>query len=267
MSNLKLTLALFFVWQFSQAQTDNAYFHHLTVENGLSEATNYYFLKDSRGFVWISSVSGLNRFDGRQVRVYQSEPADSNALYGQNIQSPFYEDTNGDIWFSTNDAINRYVRKQDIFKHYCLKDTSTNKNVAGYYLAHLDNSDQLWVLAGESAVYVFDTKTERFIKKHTVRPDSKQLKVQTNAQNKVIRAFTYTWTTFKEGLQLSEYLEDGMINQENLFDTQSKYPLSIHDILVEKDSVWLCSERGIHQLNPVTKNIEFYLRKKQTTSR
>lgn len=258
MSNIKLTLIILCAWQLCQAQTDNTYFHHLTVENGLSEATNFYFYKDSRGFVWISSISGLNRFDGRQIRVYQSEPADTNTLYGQNIQSPFYEDMNGDIWFSTNDAVNRYVRKQDIFKHYYIQDTLTQKKVASYYVAHLDLSSQLWVLVGESAIYVFDTKTERFIKKNNVEEGTQRLNVQTDTKNKVIRAFTYTWASFKKGLQKTDYLDNGMITQENLFHTHSTNPLSIHDILVEKDSVWLCTNKGIHQLNLETKQIKDY---------
>ena len=121
-------------WHLCFAQDYNTFFHHLTVENGLSEATNNFVYKDSRGFVWISSISGLNRYDGRQVRVYQPEPADSMSLYGQNILSPFIEDANGDIWFSTYEGINRYVRKTDNFKHFTVLDSLTKKPMTGYML-------------------------------------------------------------------------------------------------------------------------------------
>jgi hypothetical protein len=78
-----------FVWQHSQAQGNDWHFHHLNVQNGLSEATNFYTYKDSRGFVWISSVSGLNRFDSRQVRVYQPDLADSTAIWTKHSKSFF----------------------------------------------------------------------------------------------------------------------------------------------------------------------------------
>ncbi len=240
---------LLFVGHFCQAQGNDWYFHHLNVQNGLSEATNYYVLKDSRGFVWLSSISGLNRFDGRQVRVYQPELADSNSLFGQNIQSPFFEDAESNIWFSTYEGINCYIRKTDNFKHFSLKD-SLNNLVLGYYVGHLDAEDNLWLLVDEQTVYLFNIRSHIFKRLHDVRKGMQRLVIQTSPNVK--RSYAYSWNTGRDGLQITNYLPNGQLTQQMLYDKASSSPLSINEILVESDTVlWFTTHRkGLLSFNP-----------------
>jgi ligand-binding sensor domain-containing protein len=258
MLRLKCMIITLLAWQCCLAQDNNAYFHHLTVENGLSEATNAYVFTDSHGFVWISSLSGLNRFDGRQVRVYQPESADSTSVFGQNIQSPFFEDSNNDIWFSTYEGVNRYVRKTDNFKHYTVIDSKTKQPLTGYFVAHFDAKGQLWLIVNEKFIYLFDTKTHQFTQKHTVNAYSQRLRVQCNDQKEVIRSFAYTWSASNVGMQMTEYLEDGKIKQEMLFDKTSPTPIGIIDLFFDKDEVWIASIQGIHKYNFTSKNLSLF---------
>ena len=71
--------------------------------------------QDRRGFVWISSGNGLNRFDGTTVTRYFPNPKDSCAIVGENIQSTFFEEDSSALWFTTTQAINRYDWKMDCF--------------------------------------------------------------------------------------------------------------------------------------------------------
>jgi ligand-binding sensor domain-containing protein/anti-sigma regulatory factor (Ser/Thr protein kinase) len=257
MWHLKCTIVVLLAWHSCLAQDYNTHFHHLNVEDGLSEATNSYVYKDSRGFVWISSLSGLNRYDGRQVRIYQPESADSTSLFGQNIQSPFFEDENSDIWFSTYEGINRYIRKKDCFQHFTIFDSISNLPLAGYFVSHLDNKGQLWLLI-EHYVYLFDTKTHHFIKKHTVNANYQRFHIQTNAQKQVIRSFANTWSTGNFGVQMTEYLSDGTIKQETLFDGKSSPPLSILDLFFEHENVWIGSQMGLHYYDFTSKKLTRY---------
>jgi signal transduction histidine kinase/ligand-binding sensor domain-containing protein len=258
MARWKMIAILFMAWQQCLAQDINTYFHHLSVENGLSEATNAFVHKDSRGFVWISSISGLNRFDGRQVRIYQPEPADTTSLFGQNIQSPFFEDRNGDLWFSTYEGINKYVRKTDRFEHFTVHDSRNGRPLTGYFLAFMDDKDQLWVLVNEQYVYQFDVKTHYFTKKHNVTPNSQRLHVQTDPQNQVIRSFVNTWSAGNFGMLMTEYFERDSIKQETLLGKSSNTPLSILDLFFENDIVWIASNLGLHQYNIKTKDLHDY---------
>ena len=90
--------------------------HQLTAESGLSsQEYNYYVYKDSEGLIWISSTYGLNRFDGIHFKHYLPT-SDSNSIYDANIHSHFFETQNGNLWFSTHNAINRYDRGMDHFE-------------------------------------------------------------------------------------------------------------------------------------------------------
>jgi hypothetical protein len=43
-----------------QAQELPLPLHHLNSERGLSQSTNSFIYRDTRGFVWVSSLDGLN---------------------------------------------------------------------------------------------------------------------------------------------------------------------------------------------------------------
>lgn len=74
-------------------------FQHYSSKDGLSELINFSvnIIQDRAGFLWIPSLNGLNRFDGREFRVYQYQRnkntgPSNNTIY--NIQ----EDSNGKLW-------------------------------------------------------------------------------------------------------------------------------------------------------------------------
>ncbi len=146
-------------------------FQHLNIENGLSETTNYAVFQDSRKLVWISSINGLNRFDGQKVIVYQPILGDSCSIMGNNIQSGFEEDRHGDIWFSTYEAVNRYNRKTGCFQHYFLSD-SANQPISGYYFIGLDSFDCAWLILQPNRLFKLDIAQNTFSQIGFVKPST-----------------------------------------------------------------------------------------------
>jgi len=53
---------------------------HIGIEQGLSQGFINHVVQDHRGFLWIATKDGLNRFDGRQFKVYRHQLADTNSL-------------------------------------------------------------------------------------------------------------------------------------------------------------------------------------------
>ena len=75
------------------AQYSNLAFHHLSVKNGLSQGVNNCIYKDSKGYIWISSFDGLNRYDGIGCLVYRNNPTNNTSIKGTlflNIQGLHY---------------------------------------------------------------------------------------------------------------------------------------------------------------------------------
>ena len=122
-------------------------FQKLTLGDGLTDDRNNGFIyQDSKGFTWISSIDGLNRFDGTHVKTYRFE----SGMLGKNIQSNFYEDKKSNIWFSTFEAINCYVRQEDSIRTYKVLDSLGTQISEGYKVFHLDTSkNRLWLKAGK----------------------------------------------------------------------------------------------------------------------
>ena len=96
---------------YSWGQSDSWPFYQGTTINTVETAGryNYFIDEDSYGFTWISSNEGAIRFDGLETTVYGPD----RGLLGKNIQSHFFEDRTGDLWFSTIKSLHRYERARD----------------------------------------------------------------------------------------------------------------------------------------------------------
>jgi ligand-binding sensor domain-containing protein/signal transduction histidine kinase len=149
---------------FSYAQNSDLNFKSLNSKNGLLGDVNAFMFKDSRGFMWFSSVQGLNRFDGTHVKTYNYDPSKTHSLRGNNIQSNFFEDKKGDIWFCTEDAINVYRRQQDNFEYFQVHDAKGYLLQNDYYIFDLDELGVLWLRVGaykNGNLYRFNTSDNK----------------------------------------------------------------------------------------------------------
>lgn len=137
-------------------------FHFLAQDQGLQDLNNAFVTKDSRGFIWISSFeNGLFRFDGRSFENYKTNPTDPTSIGTNHITSRCFEDEDGNLWFSSYDAINCYIRKQGNFRTYRISD-STGTELKNFYSAfHLDQEKNLWVRLGDrgGTLYLFNIET------------------------------------------------------------------------------------------------------------
>ena len=48
-------------------------FEHLTVQDGLSQNAALAIFQDSRGFLWIGTQDGLNRYDGYSFTIFKQD--------------------------------------------------------------------------------------------------------------------------------------------------------------------------------------------------
>jgi len=107
------------------AQINNIEFSHLTIEDGLSMNAVNCLLQDNKGFIWIGTPNGLNRFDGYQFKVFTPNPNDSNSISDRTINC-LAEDSQGNIWIGTSNGLNKYDWVND--KFYIYKNDPHNPN-------------------------------------------------------------------------------------------------------------------------------------------
>src|SRR5512147_1908256 len=70
-------------------------FDRLSLEQGLSQTSVNRILQDQRGYVWLATEDGLNRYDGTAIRVYRHDAASPSSL-PPGIVWDLDEDASGD---------------------------------------------------------------------------------------------------------------------------------------------------------------------------
>ncbi len=102
---------------FVSAHSQSIEYEKLKV-NGISFNKNVNTLfEDSIGFLWIGTKSGLYRFDGNELVLFQNDAFDSNSLPNDNINS-IIEDDFGNLWLGSETWLILYNRSENQFYKY-----------------------------------------------------------------------------------------------------------------------------------------------------
>ena len=114
-------------------------FERLSLEEGLSQAAVMDVLQDRRGYMWLATEDGLNRYDGAAFKVYRHDATDIATLPDSFIWD-MEEDGSGSVWIATRSGLGRWDRATDrIVRH----DTPGVKNIRTLrYQAH---GNVLWI--------------------------------------------------------------------------------------------------------------------------
>ena len=75
-------------------------FNRLGVQDGLSSNEITCILKDRKGFMWLGTTSGVNRFDGYEFKHYKYK--ESGLPFREEHVSELQETADGRIWITYN---------------------------------------------------------------------------------------------------------------------------------------------------------------------
>lgn len=122
-------------------------FKHLEVKDGLSNNQITSIFRDSRGFMWFGTASGLNRYDGYSIKVYRSRKEDLKSL-PENYIERIQEDANGYLWIQTGIGYAVYCPDTDTFDRN-VEDWLRKKGIEGYVARlYIDSQKTFWVYVG-----------------------------------------------------------------------------------------------------------------------
>ena len=94
-------------------------FRRYAVEQGLSQGTINAVVQGHRGFIWIGTYDGLNRFDGVDFRSFRHDPGDPRSLSDSWIIS-IREDARRRLWIGTAGGLNQFDRGTGTFRRYTI---------------------------------------------------------------------------------------------------------------------------------------------------
>lgn len=87
-----------------QALTQPLLMRSLSMDDGLSQGYITTLYQDSRGFIWMGTFFGLNRYDGYTIKTYTPNHLDRWSLHANKINC-LTEDRNGLLWVGTENGV------------------------------------------------------------------------------------------------------------------------------------------------------------------
>lgn len=240
-----LFLSFCLAGQFVNAK-NSLYFKHLTTEEGLSNSSVLSILQDSKGFMWLGTRDGLNRYDGKRVTVYKD--FFSKNPKGANVKiNCIVEDERGNLLIGTNNGLYHYDMRKDVF-------TLGIKN----YITTIfkDQKKRVWIGTTEGFYLLREFKENNLSLTYVVYsgPGSSAFtNVQTVVEDKAGQLVLGTG----DGLFLLKISDSGVINVK-----REKILEGINIITLCRDSVqniWAGSNKsGLFKINPGFAAIDNY---------
>jgi ligand-binding sensor domain-containing protein/signal transduction histidine kinase len=139
----------------------NTRFKRVEIEKGLSQASAQVIFQDSKGYIWIGTSDGANRYDGQQYKTYKYELDDSNSLTSNNVDD-IVQDDDGAIWFATSKGLNRLDSNTEKIKRYTSNSSDSKSLSDSNVWALLKSRDgKLWV-GTTAGLDLYDKNTDSF---------------------------------------------------------------------------------------------------------
>lgn len=103
---------------FSHPAFSSSYFsfRKYQVEDGLSHNTVWCAVQDKYGFIWFGTSDGLNRYDGKENKIYRNVQDDKYSLENNCVEALLEDGEN--IWVGTNSGLYVYNRAKDNFSYF-----------------------------------------------------------------------------------------------------------------------------------------------------
>ncbi len=241
------SLWLAFLW-LPVAGRDNAVkFERLGIEKGLSQNVVNTVLQDRRGFLWLGTQDGLNRYDGVSFFVYRPEQGNPQSLSSTNVTS-LVEGRDGQLYVGTSGGgLNVLDPARHTFtrlRHDPTRPDSLNADLVR--CLSLDSRGRLWV-GTDNGLNLYLEEERRFLRFDLNHGDGAPAKVTAIQE----RADQLLWVgTLNKGLLLFDPAIGGILS----FPSDAGNPLgpgSGQVLALAQDAdqtLWVGTGRGFARL-------------------
>lgn len=142
----------------SWASKPDLKFKRLDTRDGLSNSQVNCILKDSKGFVWIGTRYGLDRYDGTRFRVFQANIKDTTTLINDYVDK-LYEDIDGYIWVQQETRFCVYNPKTERFVRDLTPWTKKAHVEGNVEKVHIDQRKNFWIKAWDHDLFYYNPRT------------------------------------------------------------------------------------------------------------
>ena len=231
-------------------------FNHLTRENGLSNTNVISMLKDSQGYLWLGTANGLNKFDGSNCTIYNSN---SSGLKGDFVRY-IIEDLDQNLWLGTESGLAFFNRKTNQFSMIKMPEPFASKNINPICV---DDKGRIWCIINEiknAGLYIFDSKKNNC---SLVELDVSSI-FNPSQNNEHLPLTSLIISPYNEiGIKILTIENDKVVKRIMAFDGSNKLPKLIHICeYVTKESeeiIWITNSNfGLIKYNLRSKKFIYF---------
>jgi len=140
-----------------------AHFKTVSINDGLSQNSINGIIQDQKGFIWIATQDGLNRFDGYRFKIFKFDPNDTSTI-SDNYIVAMIQDSRGRLWLGTEEGLNEYDTERERFIRYFATDDNSpglsHNHVTALYEAP-SRPGEIWI-GTERGLDRLETEPPRF---------------------------------------------------------------------------------------------------------
>ncbi|MEO7524264.1 MAG: two-component regulator propeller domain-containing protein, partial [Ferruginibacter sp.] len=144
-------------------------FNYITVDDGLSHTDANDIAQDRKGYIWIATNFGLDRYDGYSIKKFYNTNVPLNNAF-KNRVFRIYPDDNGNLWLATEDGLQRFNPETEKYTDF----TANNEK----------NSPVFWKLfkPGKDLIYRFANYKVKLYSIKSDKLEEQQLDTPANVQ-------------------------------------------------------------------------------------
>lgn len=230
-----------------------------TFEQGLSKLPHQMegnIIRDSEGFLWFCYYGGIGRYDGFEVKYYNSN---DNTVSGPDARS-IAIDRDGDLWILTREnGLNKYSKKTDSFTHYTNNlnnQNSLSSNITNELSPQnllVDNKNRI-IIGTSAGIDIYDKKRNTFT--HWSQSELSSNSLKGNNITSIIqdRSGVFWIGTVDGGL--NRYNEDRDEWSTVFLDTEN---IKILSLLEDENNIWIGTEsHGLYKYNQKSHAVKNY---------
>ena len=229
-----LSFSFFSLGVFSQ-DISNFHFRKYQVNDGLSHNSVNCIIQDSKGFLWIGTKDGLNKFDGMEFTVYRYSEEDEKSI-GNNYIRSITESEDNLFYVGTDDGLYIMNLVDETFEKLETKMNIVDKMITSIHSVTLDKNGLLWIATNKEGVFLYNPKKIELSRVRSAECDLTKSKIWTIYEDKS----GGIWAGTRSGLfqyNVNKQLLESVEGLNDFDNNSSKEILTIFED--EKGNLWL----------------------------
>jgi len=239
------------------SQSNQYRFSQLDVNNGLSHNQVNCIFKDSKGFMWFGTASGLNRFDGYTFKVFKHDSNNKNTITDDFIFGIF-EGPDKKLWISTRSGYCFYDPETEQFNSDMALLLRPLKLPVDQHLTKIlrTSTTDFWFLFPNSGIYRYNAltkQTKRYYQNINSTPSlhsSSIADITTNAKGNI-------WIAYMDGtVEMLNNKADKIGYRTDVFTKAVNNKSGNYSLTVDRDNdLWLYAsyiDMGVLYFEPST---------------